>query len=178
MSENKALLHVCCTPCSAHVIEMLKDKYKLSLFFYNPNIYPETEYYKRKEQLLKYAKYLDLAVIDSDYNTDMYYRKISGFESKKEGGERCNKCFELRLYVTAKKAEELYFEYFTTTLTISPHKKSSSIISTGKEIEKKNGIKFIDFDFKKNDGFKKTMEIARSNNFYIQNYCGCKFSLK
>ena len=182
--KQKILLHSCCAPCSTAVIERLKDEFEIAIFYYNPNIYPEEEYIKRKNEEIKYInrlnendKTLSISMIDCDYESEKFYEATKGFEKEREGGARCAICFKLRLLETAKKAKKLGFDLFGTTLTVSPHKNAELINSIGISIEKDLEIKFLVSNFKKNNGYKRSVELSKENNIYRQNYCGCEFAL-
>lgn len=183
--KQKILLHSCCAPCSTAVIERLKDDYEIVILYYNPNIYPEEEYFKRKAEEIRYIKHLNdtdkdiqISMLDSDYESEKFYSAVKGYENEREGGARCAICFKLRLKETAKKAKELGFDIFGTTLTVSPHKNAELINSIGLSIEKEIGVKFLVSNFKKQNGYKRSVELAKENNIYRQNYCGCEFALK
>lgn len=180
---NRLLLHTCCAPCSTAVLERLIEELPethITVFYYNPNIYPIEEYKKRKNEQIKYIKLLNnpnIDMIDADYDPDKFEKSICGLEHEKEGGKRCSICFLLRLEETAKKAKELNHDFFTTSLTVSPHKNATIINSIGNMLSKKYGIKFLERDFKKKDGFKRSIILSKENNIYRQNYCGCKYSI-
>lgn len=183
--KQKILLHSCCAPCSTAVIERLKDDYEIVIFYYNPNIYPKEEYEKRKNEEIKYIKYLNetekdinISFLDCDYESEKFYELTRGFEKEREGGARCAICFKLRLMETAKKAKELGINLFGTTLTVSPHKNAELINLIGLSIENEIGIKFLVSNFKKENGYKRSVELSKQNNIYRQNYCGCEFALK
>lgn len=183
--KQKILLHSCCAPCSTAVIERLKDEFEIVIFYYNPNIYPEEEYLKRKNEEIRYIKHLNetdknlsISMIDCDYESEKFYAVVKGFENEREGGARCALCFKLRLEETAKKAKELGFDVFGTTLTVSPHKNAELINSIGLGIEKEIGVKFLVSNFKKQNGYKRSVELSKENNIYRQSYCGCEFALK
>ena len=183
--KQKILLHSCCAPCSTAVIERLKDEFEIVILYYNPNIFPEEEYLKRKAEEIKYIKHLNdtdknlsISMLDSDYESDKFYAATKGFENEREGGARCALCFKLRLEETAKKAKELGFDIFGTTLTVSPHKNAELINSIGLAIERELDIKFLVSNFKKQDGYKRSIELSKENNIYRQNYCGCEFALR
>lgn len=185
MAEGvKILLHSCCAPCSTAVIEKLCDDFEITIFYYNPNIYPEEEYKKRKDEEVKYIEILHktkpeikINFLDCDYDSESFYKAVKGLEDEKEGGARCPVCFKLRLEKAAKIASAMGFDYFGTTLTVSPHKDADVINLIGKSLEEKYGIKFLVSNFKKNDGYKRSIELSKENNLYRQNYCGCKFAL-
>ncbi len=184
MKDNrpKILLHACCAVCMAYPVEMLKtlDKsgYEPVVWFYNPNIYPEMEYLRRRDELIRYCEEKGYEYSIGDYDTDRWRVYISGLENEPEKGARCNKCFEFRLDRAAQKAKESGIEFFTTTLTVSPHKVSKNVFTAGNNAAEKYGVKFLAVDFKKQNGFLKTMQLAKENNFYRQQYCGCEFSIR
>ena len=175
------LLQCCCAPCSSAVLERLKEHFRLKLYFYNPNIYPEEEYEKRLSQfdkLLAHPGFKDDTVfVPAVYEPEKFEDTIKGFENEKEGGARCERCFTLRLFETARKAKEIGADYFCTTLTVSPHKNSVLLNRIGKEAEKEFGVKFLPSDFKKKDGYKRSTELSSELGLYRQNYCGCKYSI-
>jgi epoxyqueuosine reductase len=155
----------------------LSEEYEVTLFFYNPNIYPESEYARRLEDIKKFSEYSGAILITGDYNHDCWDNYISGMESEKEGGARCEKCFMFRMQKTAYMANLNNFDYFASAMSISPHKNSNMINGIGKTLEKSHGILYLGSDFKKKDGFKKTNEISKNFDFYRQSYCGCKYSM-
>ena len=173
--KEKFLLHVCCAPCAAHVISLLKDKFDLKLFFYNPNIQPREEYEERLKELEKHVIHLDIPLIKGEYEANNWYKLVKGHENDPEKEDRCKICYKMRLESTAKLVKEQKNKWFGTTLTISPHKDASAINEIGQEIADKYGLNFFEADFKKKDGFKKTMQIACEHDFYRQNYCGCVY---
>ena len=178
MNKQRLLLHSCCGPCSTVCIERLKENYDLTIFYYNPNIFPEDEYIKRKENQKKVCEHFGVSVIDGDYNENDWLSFVKGLESEKEGGARCEKCFYYRLEETAKKGKELGFDIFGTTLTVSPHKSTQIINKVGKEIEEKFGIPFLEESFKKKDGYLRSINLSKELSLYRQNYCGCRFSIR
>ncbi len=176
--NKKVLLHACCAVCSAYPIELLRqDGYEPVLYFFNPNIFPPEEFTRRLEELRKYAEKKKVELTVEKQNAEDWYNAIAGLENEPERGKRCKRCFEYRLLYTVLKAFQLEYKYFTTTLTVSPHKQSKVIFEVAKELADKYELTFLDYDFKKNDGFLKTMQIAKKENFYRQNYCGCEFSM-
>jgi hypothetical protein len=176
-SSEKVLLHVCCGVCSLHVIETLKEKYEeVVLYFYNPNIHPEEEYKKRLAAVKDIAARLDLRLIEGHYDPEKWLADVAGYEKEPEGGARCPLCYAIRLHETARVAKKEGIGVFATTLTISPHKKATVINETGKKVAETFSILFLEEDFKKCDGFKKTMAHAKEHNVYRQNYCGCVYS--
>ena len=174
------LLHSCCAPCSSQVITSLTNYFDITILYYNPNIYPEEEYLKRKKEQIKLINEINninkLEIIDCDYDNDIYEQEIKGLENEQEGGSRCYKCFNLRLNKTAQIAKENNYDFFSTTLTISPYKNSKLINIIGKDLEKKYNITWLYSDHKKKDGYKKSIELSKRYNLYRQNYCGCIYS--
>ena len=178
MANSKVLLHACCAPCSAYPIEKLRELgYEPIIYFFNPNIFPPDEFERRLNELVVYTKKKNVElIIDKQDSSDWYYA-ISGLENEPEKGKRCSRCFEYRLLYTVLKAFQLEIPNFTTTLTVSPHKNSKVIFEIAKELAKKYELNFLDIDFKKQDGFLKTIQISKQENFYRQSYCGCEFSI-
>lgn len=175
--KPKLLLHICCAGCGAFVGQSLKDKYSVALFYCNPNIESEAEWQKRFLDVKKIAKIFNLSLASGEkYNHSAWLKEIKGLEKEKEGGKRCETCYEIRLSQTAQKAKKENFEYFATTLSVSPHKNAVIIQKLGQELARKYTIKYLDKDFKKNDGFKKASAVSRALGLYRQNYCGCEFS--
>ena len=184
MEKKKILLHSCCAPCSTAVIERLVDEFDITILYYNPNIFPEEEYYKRKNEELKYIEIYNsnhndkIKFMDCDYDNITFYNAVKGLESEREGGARRGVCFKVRLERTAKLAKENGFDIFGTTLTVSPHKNAELINSIGLGIEKETQISYLVSNFKKQNGYKRSVELAKENDLYRQNYCGCEFALK
>ncbi len=177
--DSNLLLHACCGICSAYPVSFLKDAgYNVIVYFYNPNIFPDTEYQKRLEAEKTLCSHFGVDLIEEEYNQEEFFGYVKGFENEPEKGLRCDRCFELRLSKTAEKAKELRIKNFTTTIVISPHKNFQKLSAIGEEIAAKTGLTFLSIDFKKKDGFLKTNKIANSLSLYRQNYCGCKFSLR
>lgn len=176
--KPRLLLHSCCGPCSSYVITYLKDYFDITILYYNPNIEPYEEYIKRKNEQIRLIKELNCGIklLDIDYENDKYRESVIGHESDKEGGERCHLCYKLRLDKTASMAKENNFEYFGTTLTVSPYKNAEVLNNIGKELENIYNIKYLYSDFKKKDGYKKSIELSKKYNLYRQDYCGCLFS--
>lgn len=175
---KKILLHACCAPCASYPIQkLLQEDIAPVVFFYNPNIFPQKEYEIRRNELEKYCAKLNIEYFEGKYETEKYYKAIKGLELEKEKGKRCDKCFYLRLKETANKAHALNIDSFTTTLTISPHKDSNQIFKIAKLVEDETGVEFVPYNFKKQDGFKISRQIVKENNMYIQQYCGCEFSI-
>ena len=176
----KLLLHSCCAPCSSRVIEYLTNYFDITIYYYNPNIEPFSEYMKRKEEEIKFIKEFPhqhkLDIIDCDYDNHLFKKMAKGLEEIKEGGIRCYKCYFLRLHNTALKAKELGYDYFGTTLTVSPYKNSQVLNKIGYNLEKEIDIKYLPSDFKKNNGYKRSIELSKEYDLYRQNYCGCIYS--
>lgn len=176
----RLLLHSCCAPCSSHCIEYLSSHFKVTVFYYNPNISSEEEYKKRVSEQIRFikefpAKY-PVQFIEGDYDTERFYAMAKGLEKCEEGKERCFKCYELRLQKTGEVAKQGGFDFFTTTLTISPLKNSVKINSIGLEVADKCGVPYLLSDFKKKEGYKRSIELSKEYNLYRQNYCGCAYS--
>lgn len=174
----KILLHVCCAPCSLGVIDRALEEGDITLFFYNPNIYPSDEYQKRLEALKEVIarRYPTLELIEKGYNESEFLACTTGLEGEKEGGKRCDECIRLRMEKTARLAKELGFDGFTTTLSVSPHKSYPLIKKLGQELENAYNVKYVDVDFKKKDGFLKSTRLSKEMGIYRQNYCGCRYS--
>lgn len=176
----KLLLHSCCAPCFSYVLETLSSFFEITIFYYNPNIYPEEEYLKRKKEEKRFiqefpTKY-PVSFLDCDYDSESFYEIARGLEHLKEGDRRCYLCYSLRLEKTAITAKEYHFDYFGTTLSISPYKNSEWINEIGLELEKKYGIHYLKSDFKKKNGYKRSIELSSIYNLYRQDYCGCIYS--
>ena len=176
------LLHTCCAPCSSAVIEYLTNYFNITVFYYNPNISPLEEYEKRKKEQIKFINEFKsknkLNIIDCDYDEEAFKCIAKGLENEPEGGKRCHKCYNLRLEKTALKAKELGYDYFGTTLTVSPYKNSQVLNEIGRILEEKHNIKYLYSDFKKKEGYKRSIELSKKYNLYRQNYCGCIYSKK
>ena len=174
------LLHCCCAPCSSYVLEYLSSYFDITLLFYNPNIYPETEYQFRKDELKRLVSEMGLSAkinfIEDNYEPELFFSMSKGLESCVEGSTRCFKCYYLRLFKTATLAAKNNFDYFTTTLTVSPHKNADKLNEIGKQLSDQFGINYLFSDFKKKDGYKRSIELSKKYNLYRQNYCGCEFS--
>ncbi|MGD1821151.1 MAG: epoxyqueuosine reductase QueH [Pleomorphochaeta sp.] len=175
MEKNKKiLLHCCCGPCSTTCVDwLINEGYDVVLWFSNDNIYPEDEYNKRFIELEKVAKFHNLEVIKDNYNHKDWLEKVKGFEEEREGGSRCGLCFDYNLSLAAKKAKELNIEYFTTTLTVSRYKNSERIFKIGSNYDG-----FLEKNFKKKDGYAKSIKHSKNLGLYRQKYCGCEFSLR
>jgi predicted adenine nucleotide alpha hydrolase (AANH) superfamily ATPase len=174
----KLLLHSCCAPCSSYVLQLLSQYFDIEVFFFNPNIHPEEEYIKRLEEQIRLIKEMGLSykVVGTEHESQLFYDAVKGYEKMGEGSERCFRCFELRLDKAAQYGKTNGFDYFTTTLTISPLKNAAKINEIGLELENKYNIKFLNSDFKKNNGYKASVDLSKQYNLYRQNYCGCIFS--
>ena len=176
----KLLLHSCCAPCSSHVISVLTDYFDITILYYNPNIEPFEEYEKRKQEEIRFIEQYPnknkLDIIDCDYDNILFKKMSEGLEQEKEGGARCVKCYHLRLDKTASMASELNYDYFATTLTVSPLKNSEKLNTIGKFLETKYNIKYLVSDFKKKEGYKHSIELAKEYVLYRQEYCGCSDS--
>ncbi len=174
------LLHSCCAPCSSYVIEYLSNYFYITVFYYNPNISPEAEYRFRSSEQKRLISSMDtkypVSFAEEEYDCCQFFSAVKGLEKKPEGGKRCEKCFELRLQRTAQKALQEQFDYFTTTLTISPLKNAPLLNTIGISLAEKFGINWLPCDFKKKGGYKRSIELSKEYNLYRQNYCGCVFS--
>lgn len=177
-TKSKLLLQACCAPCSSYVLEYLSSIFDITILFYNPNIYPENEFTKRLRELKRLISDMNLNVnvINIGYRNEEFENVINGLQQEAEGGKRCFKCYRLRLEVTAKYAKENNFDYFGTTLSISPYKNANKLNEIGKILEEEYKIKYLYSDFKKKNGYKRSIELSKIYNLYRQNYCGCVYS--
>lgn len=179
-SKPKLMLHACCAPCSSYVLEYLSKYFEITMLYYNPNITPESEYKKRLCELQRLLGEADFAqgvkLLLCDYDPERFFEIAKGLEHLPEGEERCFKCYELRLRETVKAAIENRSDYFTTTLSISPYKNSKKLAEVSLALESEYGIKWLPSDFKKKNGYKRSIELSKEYNLYRQNYCGCIFS--
>ena len=175
-TKPKLLLHSCCAPCSTACIERLIKHFDLTIYYYNPNLDSDKEFDLRASEQKRYCAEKGIECIVEDYLPDEFYSAVMGFEGCLEGGDRCKKCFKLRLERTAKKSKELSVNYFATTLTVSPLKNVENINTIGMAIEKELGVNYLPTDFKKKEGYKRSIELSMESGLYRQNYCGCKFS--
>ena len=177
---SSLLLHACCAPCSSAVLERLASHFKISILYYNPNITEEKEYQKRLDELRKFISKLNfkyqINIIDSRYEPKEFFKIAKGLEKEKEQGKRCYKCYELRLEETAKVAKEKNFDFFATTLTLSPYKKTSWLNEIGENLSEKYQANYLYSDFKKKNGYKRSIELSKEYNLYRQDYCGCIYS--
>ncbi len=175
--KPRLALHSCCGPCSTYVLEYLTQFFDVTLFFYNPNIHPETEYKTRLDAQKKVCELFCVNVIECDYDPELFFKKTKGFEDAIEGGERCTICFQLRLAHTIDKALQMGgFDYIATTLTVSPHKNAPLINEIGERLTINTDIKWLPSDFKKKNGYLRSIELSKQHQIYRQNYCGCIFS--
>ena len=178
---ERLLLHSCCGPCSSYVLDVLTKHFDVTLLYYNPNIYPSEEYQKRLAEQLRLLDEMpfekSVSYMACEYDEGEFLQAAKGLESEREGGARCEKCFRLRLNKTAFEAQKNGFDYFTTTLSVSPHKNAQMLNEIGKELEKEYGVKYLYADFKKKDGYKKSVKLSEEYNLYRQDYCGCRFAL-
>ena len=173
------LLHSCCAPCSSYVLEYLSQFFQITLFYYNPNITDQAEYEKRIEEVKRLVKEMglsDISVLEGAYEPEKFFSMAKKWPGEKEGGKRCYDCYRMRLVVTAKEAKERIFDYFSTTLSISPHKNAEWLNEIGKEMEEQYEIAHLPADFKKRNGYKRSIELSSLYQLYRQDYCGCIFS--
>ena len=180
MEKKKLLLHSCCGPCSTSVIEKLQNEYDLTIFYYNPNIYPEEEYIKRLTEQKKYIKLSqkNIKVVDGEYcDAEKFLQVYKGLEECREGGDRSKTCIYLRLKKTAEYAKENNYDIFASTLSVSPHKNAQLINELGLELSKENNIEYLISDFKKQDGYLNSIKLSKQYDLYRQKYCGCKYSI-
>jgi len=174
---KKILLHSCCAPCSAYVIQELQKEYKVTLFYFNPNIFPKEEYQKRLAEAKEYCQKIKVDFIEAEYDHGLWLEKIKGYENEPERGKRCQIYYQLRLEKTALEAKKMGCSIFCSTLSISPHKDAQMINKIGLELSKEYRIEYLESDWKKQEGFKKACDISREEGFYRQDYCGCEFTL-
>lgn len=186
---KRLFLHSCCAPCSSYVLEYLRRFFDITVFYYNPNITEQEEYVKRvaeqKRLIVEFNRQLEdgtiagaypIEVIEGDYQRELFFDSVKGLENCKEGGERCFVCYEMRLRETVKRAKELEADYFTTTLTISPLKNAAKLNEIGERLAQEYGVPFLPSDFKKKNGYKRSIELSKEYNLYRQDYCGCIYS--
>ena len=180
-NKPKLLLHACCAPCSSYVIEYLSEYFDITIYYYNPNIYPESEYLRRLNELKKFLKEFkikNIKLIEAEYNQEDYNNNITGLEDLGEKSKRCYECYKFRMEKSCKFAKKNNYDYFTTTLSISPYKVSSWINEIGEELMNKYNINYLYADFKKKNGYKRSLELSKEYNLYRQDYCGCIYSKK
>ena len=173
--KPKLLLHSCCAPCSTACIDRLRDYFDLTVFYYNPNIDTAEEYDKRVKEQIKYCNETGVKFLINDYDNQDFFEAVQGYEKEKEGGKRCEKCFMLRLQKTAQTATKNGFDYFCTTLTVSPLKNADLINKIGLSLESEK-VKYLPSDFKKQGGYLRSVQISKEKQMYRQNYCGCVYS--
>lgn len=178
----RLLLHSCCAPCSSYVLEYLSRYFEITVFYYNPNIYPPEEFGKRVEEQKRLIAQLPaehpISFLDGPYEPERFYEMARGLEQVPEGGARCFKCYRLRLTETAEMARAGKYDYFTTTLSISPLKNAEKLNEIGGQLAKDYGVDYLYSDFKKRNGYKRSTELSREYGLYRQDYCGCEFSAK
>lgn len=176
--KPKLLLHACCGPCSSYVVEYLSNYFDITIYYYNPNTYPEAEFNRRLDELNKFINSFNnkIKVIEETYSPIEFYNNIKGLEHLGEKSRRCYNCYKLRMNKVALYAKENNFDYFTTTLSISPYKNANWINEIGSKLENKIGIKYLYSDFKKKDGYKRSLELSKEYGLYRQEYCGCVYS--
>ena len=176
----KLLLHSCCAPCSSYVLEYLSNYFYITVLYYNPNIYPEDEYYHRAVEQKRFIKEFPtiypVTFVEGNFEPERFYETVKGYENIREGGERCFRCYELRLREAAEYAKKLNCDYFTTTLSISPMKNAAKLNEIGGMLAEEYGIPYLYSDFKKRDGYKRSTVISAEYSMYRQDYCGCVFS--
>jgi predicted adenine nucleotide alpha hydrolase (AANH) superfamily ATPase len=177
MNKPKLLLHSCCAPCSSSVLERLADDYDITIYYYNPNIDTKIEFLRRAEELQK-LKTLKIPhkIVTEPYDPAEYDQAVQGLENLGEGSARCYACYTLRLEKTAKYAKAHDFDIFATTLSVSPHKKSTWLTEIGEKLSKKYRVPYLSEDFKKKDGYKRSLDLSKELDLYRQTYCGCKYS--
>lgn len=175
---QKLLLHSCCGPCSSYVMELLMPYFDITVFYYNPNIHPKEEYEHRLREQIRIAEALGIQhkVVGDDYQPALYFEAVEGLEDLGEFSERCFACYEQRMAVTAAYAKQHDFDWFTTTLSISPLKNAHKINEIGRKLESSLDMKYLVADFKKNNGYKRSVELSNEHDLYRQDYCGCIYS--
>ena len=179
-TKPKILLHSCCAPCSTHCIKTLTPYFDITVLYYNPNIEPYEEYLKRKEEEIRFINEFPhtnkIDIMDCDYDNDLFLEMSKGLEMEPERGARCIKCYYLRMNKTAIEAKNNNYDYFATTLTLSPLKDAKKLNEIGEKLQEKHNVKYLYSDFKKKEGYKDSIELSKQYNLYRQDYCGCKFS--
>ncbi len=177
--DSTLLMHSCCAPCSSFCLEKVSPHFSVDIFYFNPNITDESEYFKRLNEQKNFISDVygdNVKVINGCYIPKTFLDATKGLENEIEGGSRCKICYYLRLEETAKKAKELNYDYFTSTLSVSPHKNAEWLNEIGAILEKKYGVKYLYADFKKEGGYLRSIELSKQHNLYRQDYCGCEFS--
>ncbi|MEG0995188.1 MAG: epoxyqueuosine reductase QueH [Bacilli bacterium] len=177
-SKKNLLLHACCAPCSTEVLERLMPYFEITILYYNPNITESEEYQKRLEEMINFAKIKGIEVIEGEYCPSAFLKLVEPVKDLKEGSKRCYLCYQHRLLYTAKYAHENNFDYFTTTLSISPYKNANWLNEIGSQLSKTFNISYLYADFKKKDGYKHSIKLAKEYDLYRQDYCGCLYSKK
>ncbi len=179
-APKKLLIHSCCAPCSSYVLEYLSRYFEITIFYYNPNIYPEEEYNRRVEEqqrlILEIPKGFPVTFLQGNYEPKDFYEYVKGYEEEPEGGQRCFRCYRMRLREAAVMAKEGGYDYFTTTLSISPHKNADQLNEIGIELASEYGVRYLPSDFKKKNGYRRSIELSKEYDLYRQDYCGCVFS--
>jgi len=178
MNKPKMLVHLCCAPDALYVLNLLREDYDVYGYFYNPNIHPRQEYDLRLNETRKVAQTLEIKLYEEIYDDERWLAITQKFKEEPEKGRRCDVCYAVRLERTARKASQLGLEIFTTVMSLSPWKKAESLNRMGRMFASRYGIKFLEADFKKKDGFKKSIELSKEHGLYRQNYCGCVYSKK
>ncbi|MCB9362363.1 epoxyqueuosine reductase QueH [Candidatus Woesearchaeota archaeon] len=176
--QNKLLVHVCCAPCATVPLQRLREEYALTLFFYDPNIHPRSEYNKRLEAAHKLADFLGIPLIEGEYDADVWMKRAKPFADEPEGGKRCAACFDMRLFRTAHYAAEHGFPMFVTSLTLGPHKNVDLINSIGRAAASMYEVAYLESNFKKENGYQQSIMSSKDLGLYRQNYCGCVYSKK
>lgn len=176
----KLLIHSCCAPCSSYVLEYLSQYFEITVLYYNPNIYPQEEYERRLEEQLRFIGEFPLRTqirfVSGEYQPESFFQIVRGLEAEPEGGKRCFICYELRLKEAAKQAAEGHFDYYTTTLSISPYKNADKLNELGERLAKEYGVLWLPSDFKKKNGYQRSIALSKEYGLYRQDYCGCVFS--
>ena len=174
------LLHSCCAPCSSYVIEYLSAFFAITVFYYNPNLHPQEEYEKRVAEQMRFIQEFPakhpVTFLKGDFEPERFYQAVKGYEQEEEGGGRCFLCYRLRLLETAKMARSLGADYFTTTLSISPHKNAQVLNEIGRELAEEYGAAYLFSDFKKKNGYRRSCQLSQEYGLYRQDYCGCVYS--
>ena len=176
MRKPRILVHICCAPDALYVMGLLKKDYDVSGYFYNPNIHPSTEYKLRLKETKKVARMLNFELLEEVYDKSRWLKITTKFKDEPEKGRRCDVCYAIRLERTSRKASELGFDFFATIMSLSPWKKANVLNRMGRMFAQRYGINFLEANFKKRDGFKKSVELSRHHSLYRQNYCGCMYS--
>ncbi|HIV50803.1 MAG TPA: epoxyqueuosine reductase QueH [Candidatus Faecalibacterium intestinipullorum] len=180
-SRPRLLLHACCGPCSSAVLEQLSQFFEITVLYYNPNTWPEAEYRRRGQELERFvaaAHPLGVKVVEDRYDPQEFYSAVAGLEAEPERGGRCTVCYRLRMRRAAQYAVEHGFDWFATTLSISPHKDAARINQIGQELEQEFGVKHLPSDFKKKNGYLRSLQLSEEYGLYRQDYCGCEFSAR